>query len=264
MAKLFGRGVKWVARAAVSPRHFRALGKMGLVFRNPLTVYWNYINRGGSYPQAYAVRTPLGDRSFTLFSVEDLLTLNEVFARNDYKATSRDEVVVDFGSNIGLSVGYFLTRSPRSFVYAFEPVPRNIVRLRKNLVGLETRYALSTVAVGIENARVKFGTEETGRYGGVGLETGSLIEVECVSSNQILDSVLSRHGRIDILKADIEGFEERVFGAIPPEFLCRINKIYIECAFSLNPIPETHCFRQYGTVAQFWRRPKQAGKKEGF
>ena len=253
MTKIFGRDQKWVIQAALSPRHYRAMGKMCVVFKEPLRACYNYIRRTGSYPSDYVVRTPLGHRVFTLFTVEDLLTLNEVFARNDYKATPKDQIAVDFGSNIGISVGYFLTRSPTSFVYAFEPVPRNIRRLKKNLVGLETRYELSEVAVGIANDRVEFGIEESGRYGGVGLRTGSIIEVECVKASDVIESVIRQHGRIDILKADIEGFEVKVFNSIAPELLGKIGKIYLECTFPLNPISQTHRFRQYGTVAQFWR-----------
>lgn len=254
MAKLFGRGTKWVAKAVVSPRHYRAMVKMGLVFKEPVTAYYNYFKRGGCFPNDYTVRTPIGNRLFTLYSVEDLLTLNEVFARNDYKADASDRLVVDFGSNIGISIGYFLTRCPGTFVYGYEPVPRNVLRLRKNLSGLEERYSLSQTAVGIEKGRVRFGVEESGRYGGVGIPTGTQIEVDCLNSNEILDSVLSRHGRIDVLKADIEGYENKVLSAIPQDFLRRINKIYVEWQFARNPIPQTHQFRQYGTVAQFWRK----------
>jgi FkbM family methyltransferase len=253
MAKLFGRGSKWIAKALLSPRHYRAMVKMGLVFNQPLRAYGNYISRGGHYPDDYSVRTPIGDRMFTLYSVEDLLTLNEVFARNDYKADARDRVVVDFGSNIGISIGYFLTRCPQTFVYGYEPVPRNVTRLRRNLGGLEGRYSLSEHAVGTGNGRMKFGVEESGRYGGLGIDTGAEIEVNCINSNDVLDSILSRHDRIDILKADIEGYENKVLSAIPNDILKRINKVYVEWQFTRNPLPETHRFRQYGTVAQFWR-----------
>ncbi len=40
-------------------------------------------------------------------------------------------VVVDFGSNIGISALYFLTRNQDIKVYLFEPVPQNILRLKK-------------------------------------------------------------------------------------------------------------------------------------
>ena len=46
-------------------------------------------------------------------------------------------MAVDFGSNIGISALYFLTRNPSVQVYLFEPVPSNIERLRENLKGYE-------------------------------------------------------------------------------------------------------------------------------
>ncbi len=45
----------------------------------------------------------------------------------------RARVVVDIGSNIGISALYFLTRNPACRCWLYEPVPRNVERLRANL-----------------------------------------------------------------------------------------------------------------------------------
>ena len=57
------------------------------------------------------------------------------------------QVVVDIGSNIGISALYFLTRNPDCRVWLYEPVPRNVERLRANLAGYEDRYTLREAAV---------------------------------------------------------------------------------------------------------------------
>jgi len=251
MAQLLGRGAKYVGRALVSPRHYHAMLRLCASFDRPGRALWNYVTRSGSFPACYSIRTPIGLVSLRLYSVEDLMTLNEVFAREDYKATAEDKIIVDVGSNIGVSAGYFLSRSSDSFVYAYEPVPRNIARLRRNLIPFKNRYSVAEAAVGTEAGPVAFGIEDSGRYGGVGVDTGSLIEVECVRCNDILADVLAKHKNIDIFKADVEGYEEKILRGISPHLLRRIRKLYVEHTFRQNPIPESHYFRQYGNVAQF-------------
>jgi FkbM family methyltransferase len=252
--KLLGREAQYVRRALVAPRHYQAMLRIGTKFERPGRTLWNYLTRSGTFPAEYRVRTPIGPIALRLYSVHDLLTLNEIFARNDYKANGEDKVIVDIGSNIGVSTAYFLSRSLASFVYAYEPVPTNIGRLRDNLTGFDQRYLLNEIAVGTAAGRVAFGVESTGRYGGVGLATGESIEVECVRCNDIVEALLLEHGQIDIFKADVEGYEERILRGLEPALLRRMRKIFVECTFQHNPIPATHHFRQYGSVAQFWLR----------
>jgi len=249
--KLFGRDAKYVTKALLSARHYQAMLRIGANFERPAQTWWNYITRSGSYPDDYRVRTPVGPVTLRLYSVDDLLTLNEVFARNDYEADGKDQVIVDAGSNIGVSVAYFLSRSPSSFVYAYEPVPVNIKRFEDNLRGFDGRYRLHANAIGTEAGRVTFGVESTGRYGGVGIKTGESIEVECLSCNEVLEALVKKHGTIDIFKADIEGYEEKVLRGIGASLRRRIRKIFVEWTFTENPISDTHHYRQFGNVAQF-------------
>jgi hypothetical protein len=110
---------------------------------------------------------------------------------------------------------------------------------------------LSEVAVGLAEGEVEFGWEESGRYGGVGRTTGQFISVKCVDSNKVLEAIVARHGRIDVLKIDIETLEESVTARIPIEIAKNIRKIFVEYAFASNPLKRTHRMTQYGSVAQF-------------
>jgi FkbM family methyltransferase len=248
---VLGREARYVGKALVSGRHYRALAGLCLRFPRPGRAIWNYVTRTGDFPADYRVRTPIGPLSLRLYSVDDLLTLNEIFARCDYKAEASDSIVVDIGSNIGLSIAYFLSRSKDVFVYAFEPVPMNVERLRNNLATFPDRYIAAEVAIANKAGRMTFGIEDTGRYGGLELDTGRSIQVDCVACNDIVDALLARYQFIDILKADIEGYEAAILKALRPEQLRRIRKLYVECSFERNPLPDTHSFRQYGNVAQF-------------
>jgi FkbM family methyltransferase len=170
----------------------------------------------------------------TLYSSDDMLTLNEVFCREDYRAGPDLRVAVDLGANIGISALYFLTRNACSHVYSWEPDPRNVARLRRNLHGFENRYQLEEAAVSLSTGTAKFGVEPIGRYGTLELDapTGhpatALIEVETKAIDEILGQVIDRHEQIDILKVDVEGSEERLIGGISEEHLGRIRTIVYE------------------------------------
>lgn len=187
-----------------------------------------------------------------------MLTINEIFCRLDYSASASDLAIVDFGSNIGISALYFLTRSDKSFVYCYEPLPLNCARFKKNLEKFKGRYQLAEYAVALEDGSTQFGCEPTGRYGGIGKNTGSTITVECLNAINILCQILEEHGEIDVLKIDIETLEREILLSIPASVLRKIKKIYIEQRFQSSPLQSSHCFRQYGPVAQFFRYAKDS------
>jgi FkbM family methyltransferase len=156
------------------------------------------------------------------------MTVHEMFCREDYRAGPDLGAVVDIGSNIGLSALYFLTRNATSRCHLFEPVPRNVERLRENLAGLEDRWTLTQAAVADRKGTMPFRSEFTGRYGGLGLEGGEQIEVEVRNVNDVLRSVLEAERAIDLLKIDTEGSEAATVAAIDRELLARIGWIVCE------------------------------------
>jgi FkbM family methyltransferase len=225
---LGGRPASMVAKEVLSVRNYAALWRMWHLyprFRENLARY--FLGRG-EYPYECRVRTPLGIVAPTLHSTHDMWTMNEVFCRQDYGADPRAQVVVDIGSNIGLSALFFLTRNPSCRCWLFEPVPRNVERLRENLRGYESRYELVDAAVSAEAGRVSFGVEESGRYGGIGVATDESIEVRCVGINEVLDDVLADVRVVDVLKIDTEGNELLTLWAIHPELLARVRTVYLE------------------------------------
>jgi FkbM family methyltransferase len=252
--KIGNRDLRVIASAPFKLRHAIAAKNMLGVYCNPSDALYRYLLGKGDYPAGIKVKTPIGPILLTCNSPHDMLTVNEIFCRLDYLATDEDQVVVDFGSNIGISAAYFLTRSRTSFAYLYEPLQFNIDRLRTNLRAFEGRYSLNEVAVGLEEGKVQFGWEESGRYGGIGLQTGKYMSVNCIDANMALREVIARHGRIDILKIDIETLEKQVTERIPADVSCKIRKIYVEYRFEQNPLLQTHRYRQYGGVARLLNR----------
>ena len=225
---LGGREPSLVLSEVVQHQTYVALWRMFRLYPGPSKNLGRYFFGWGSYPYRCHVRTPQREVAPTLYSHHDMWTVNEVFCRQDYAAGPELGVVVDIGSNIGISALYFLTRNDASRCYLYEPVPENLERLRGNLEGFEGRYELAPVAVADQGGRARFGVEPTGRYGGVGLELESSIEVECLGINELLAGVLEREEGIDVLKLDTEGLELPTVEAIRPELLRRIDVVYFE------------------------------------
>lgn len=246
-----GRSIGKIAGSVLQRRHYVAARNMVKVYEHPVDIFRRYLTGAGEYPTTVRLRTPLGWVSLRLYTAHDLLTVNEIFCRSDYQAGPDDRVIVDFGSNIGISATYFLSRNPDAFVYLFEPLPRNISRLHDNLRPFEGRYALQEVAVSTSAGEVEFGWEETGRYGGVDAAFGNTLTVKSVDSQQVLRDIVEKHGHIDILKIDIEGLESAVIDHIPVDLAGKIKKLYVEFVFDQNPLAKTHTLLQYGDIAQF-------------
>lgn len=251
MALLAHRSAGKIIEAALQKRHYAAFARMARFSGSFWDTLSRYLTGKGDYPTRVPVRTPLGTIRPTLYSYYDLLTLNEIFFREDYPASPSDRVVVDIGSNIGLSALYFLTRGPDAHCHLFEPDPRNVDRLKDNLSAFADRFDLSDSAVADQTGSVRFGLDLTsGRYGGLKVDFGNFTTVDCVHINTVLKTISDRHAGIDILKIDTEGAEIQTIAAIDPAYLLKIKKIYIEAAPDRDIHPGFFRQRQYGTVCQ--------------
>ena len=167
---LGGRPGGLIARALLEPGQYVAVARMTRRYPAFADVLKRYLLGGGDYPYACRVRTPTGIVAPVTYTHHDIFTVQEVFGREDYRAGDRLRVAVDIGSNIGISALYFLTRNRDARCYLYEPVPRNVERLRANLAGYEGRYELEEVAVAADGGTVTFTVEPFGRYGGIGIE----------------------------------------------------------------------------------------------
>ena len=244
------RPITTIIRSTLEFRHYRALANSFTTYQNPFTGLYRYVLNKGTYPAEFTIRTPLGPISPTLFTSHDILTVNEIFCRKDYSCPRQAKVIVDFGSNIGLSALYFLTRNDEAFCYLYEPLPDNIRKLQHNLAPFKTRYHLEPKAIYTEEREVTFSLEPTGRYGGIDKGFASTIKVQALAADTTLQKIIERHGKIDVLKIDIESYEKDIITSLPQEVLEKIDLILVEQKFSSNPM-DTHSYRQYGSVARF-------------
>lgn len=229
--RIGGRNVSTILRAPLHAGHWRALATMPRTYRRAdlAEVAGRFLLRRGEYPWAVAVRTPIGTVRPTLDTWDDLLTVNEIFARRDYEAPETLRVAVDVGANIGIASLYFLTRNPTAKVYSVEPDPKNAARIPRTLADFADRYELQQVAAADADGTATFFVEPTGRYGGLDQTWQSdVITVPTRSFTTMLDEILAREERIDVLKVDTEGSERALVASIQPHQLERIDRIYYE------------------------------------
>jgi len=236
-----------IARNVLRPVNYQALFRMRKVYERPLDAAGRYFLGRGTYPCTIRVRTRAGWQRIHLFNSHDAITVHEIFCRGDYECPEPPQVVVDIGSNIGISALYFLTESSSTVCELYEPDPRNIEKLRANLTGFEGRYELHECAVSSEEGILPFKREETGRYGGLQAappghgpdpapdeRAGSEVPgpedilVEVVHINSVIAEAVERHGDIDLLKVDTEGLELATVHAIDRALLGHVRRIVIE------------------------------------
>jgi FkbM family methyltransferase len=243
-----------VLKAFVRPSNYTGVLKIFALCRQPVSFLRRYVANTGAYPANIGLRTPIGPVELDTYSPDDIQTVNEIFFRGDYDCGKNHKIIVDFGSNIGISVIYFLTRNSEAKCYAYEPLAQNISRLKKNTKSFVDRVELAEAAVGEADGTVRFGWEPTGRYGGINRETGRMIEVPCRDSNAELARILEMHSEIDVLKVDIETMEEAVVNRITPEIACHIKHLVVEFPFTENPLAATHDMSVDVAITRFDRR----------
>jgi FkbM family methyltransferase len=241
---------KWLT-APFQQRQYRAVIAAGAICPRPLDLLRRYANLSGDYPASIPLRTPVGQISLDIYSWHDARTVHEIFLAGDYRTGGLENVFVDYGSNIGISAAYFLSRNKHSYAYLFEPVSTNAERLRNNLRRFEGRYHLEEIAVGLSDGKVQFGIEETGRYGGINQATGRSIEVNCRSSNEILADIIAKHGKIDVLKIDVETMERALIEQLTPDVAHKIKLLFVEARFERNLLSPSHTASAQGSVTRF-------------
>jgi FkbM family methyltransferase len=235
-----GRPLGRVLRAPFTRGHWRALAGMARAYpavRLP-DMARRYLSTAGSYPYTCEIRTPVGTIRAVVDTHDDLITVNEIFARQDYRVPESVGVAVDVGANIGLASLYFLTRNDFSRVYSFEPDPKNVARIGRTLADprFSGRYQLQPVAAAEHDGEATFYTEATGRYGGLrpGWRKETPITVPTRDFDGALGEILEREPKIDVLKIDTEGTEADLVASIGHDHLRRIDRIYYE---TVRPTP---------------------------
>jgi FkbM family methyltransferase len=220
------------------------------IYQNVPDALKRYLFGVGTYPVSIPIKTPIGVVNVCLYSRHDMLTVNEIFCRKDYPADRNVSVVVDIGSNIGISALYFLTRNTHSRCYLFEPDPKNVIRLHRQLENFKGRFEVTECAIADQDGQVTFGVETSGRYGGIDVAAEESITVQCRHINAVLAEILNKEKTIDIIKIDTEGVEIATVKAIDEKLLKNVKRVFIEAVAEEHLRPEIFVQRTYGPIVQ--------------
>ena len=134
------------------------------------------------------------------------------------KLVEPDKVIYDIGANIGFFTLMFAKKTGKSgHVYAFEALPENVERLRKNVEinGFIDRVSIMNAAVQDRSGEVDFLIGPSPAMGKVDRSAGRVIDhaqkfmIEGISIDDFVDNL--GNPPPDIVKVDIEGGEVLAF-----------------------------------------------------
>lgn len=128
------------------------------------------------------------------------------------------DVLLDIGANVGYVSGCFLKNVPRSKIIAVEPQPQIVDLLQSNLKPFgEERYKLFPVGLSDTDGSgwMEICDLNRGASKVVDKPNRSTVEIALWSAKRLFASLSGN--KIDLIKLDVEGHEERVLTACQPE-----------------------------------------------
>ena len=122
------------------------------------------------------------------------------------------DTLLDIGANIGYYSALFLHKVKNSRAVCFEPQPGIVDLLRLNLAQFGDRAQVHQVGLADKEGELRFHVDLTNR-GASRFRTDG----ELVIKVQDAAKVFAELDRVDLMKIDVEGFEEPIFRAIEGE-----------------------------------------------
>lgn len=172
---------------------------------------WSSLSRRPGRPKTVRWRVAEGSFTAVVADVSELKILHEVFVAGEYEQVRSlsPDLVVDLGSNVGISVLYFRALFPRARIVAVEPEPSAYERLTQNIAHLD---GVTTVqaAMGDRDGEVTLysGAESWAASTTPSTRTPNAASVPARTLDSLVEELTLE--RIGLLKMDIEGAETAV------------------------------------------------------
>ncbi len=171
--------------------------------------------------------THIGSLTISYTKPYELLhTYRDIFEDQIYRFESKRDnpIIIDCGSNVGISILYFKSIYPKSNVIGFEPDQANHAILLQNIEQNQLNgVEIHRKAVWVDEKGISFssaGTEASR------IEKDKQGETTMVETIRLKD-LLEKHSSIDFLKMDIEGAEYEVMQDIQTE-LSKVDNLFLE------------------------------------
>ncbi len=185
------------------------------------------LNRLRKLPRYQETDTALLGHQLRIIDAESYLSMiEEIFVKKNYNfiAKRNDPIIIDCGSNIGLSIIFFKQIYPNAKIIGFEPDKKAFIALKKNIKNFNlTNIKLYEKAV--------WDKEETNNFLADGSWGGRIIDIDDKQTTHPVESTRLKkylNGKIDFLKIDIEGAEKKILPDIKKN-LNQVDNLFIEC-----------------------------------
>jgi FkbM family methyltransferase len=168
---------------------------------------------------------------------------DQIYTPSWFYTPSANDIIVDFGANVGVFAIGEARRNPTARVVAVEAHPRIFQQLAANVAPLAKQIEIHHAAVQGRGGSVLMGNP-TSRSLDMRVSAGGdekSVTVPAIDFARVQELVGG--GEIAFLKCDIEGAEAEVFEAASAEALALIRNIALEYHDNLQP----------GTTARLWR-----------
>ncbi len=182
--------------------------------------------------QPYHLRTQGGARCELRPGTSDWWIFLEIFVFGYYQRAKddirRSKVIVDIGANVGFFAVYAAAMNPEVEIHAFEPFPKNVAQLEKNLRLNSSRH----IHVHPEAVADKTGVATLyftpGDDSGCSLNNvkGQSCSVNVIDVNDLFQSCGIE--KCDLMKMDCEGSELAILTALSPALLAKIGAVILE------------------------------------
>src|ERR1039458_2564012 len=106
--RIGGREMGTIVEAAFKKQHYTAASNMLRVYARPIDAFGRYLLNLGKYPHIVLVNTPLDKIRLNVYSYHDILTINEIFCRLDYRSDDTEQVRGDVRAHRGQAGTVFL------------------------------------------------------------------------------------------------------------------------------------------------------------
>jgi FkbM family methyltransferase len=210
----------------------RSVGFSAAVNRHILTLRTKFWEPSIWHVRPRQMISPLTAR---LRGSSDLEVFEQVFVSQQYlplRHLQNVSVILDLGANVGFSSAYFLNNFPNARVIAVEPDHRNIAVCRENLAAYGDRAVLLHGAVwsAPTSLCLSKGIFGDGREWATQVFEPTDSDLGADISAWDLASIMKMTGVsvVDLLKVDIEGAEQFVFGDESSTWLPKVRNICIE------------------------------------
>jgi FkbM family methyltransferase len=159
----------------------------------------------------------------------DVYTFYATFIKGIYDAVlplPMGAVIVDLGTNIGITAAYWSIVCDNARVIAVEPEVSNVALIRMNLRASEASIYQAAISdrSGTDVLEIRGATGHT-LVNGASEPIGDVQAVDTITPDDL--EAMEQLGHVDLIKADIEGMELRVFTR-PWRLLAKCDGIIME------------------------------------